>query len=194
MNIKELNEKLINLMIVFSLESEDDNRIRRLSTAYSMLVNKAIYSGETHHSLADIDRIISSGENKSFFLYCVEHGFNIDINEGALMPLDKKYFETCPHNISTLLTTEQFESLLPHKEQAIWDTDKVFLPVSEWDEEYGDCLFFRLEVGEPPTVTSPISSNWDADYFTHFMRLPKELTSTVNHRAACLKSGIPTTV
>lgn len=69
---------------------------------------------------------------------------------------------------------------------------KVFKPVSEWHEEDGDCLFFKLDAGEPPQVTSPICSTWDEDYFTHYMDMPKEFKLTKDYVIACESSGIET--
>jgi len=65
-----------------------------------------------------------------------------------------------------------------------------FFKVKEWDEPDGPCLFFRLDVGEPPEVTSPMYTDFDSSYFTHFMRLPKELTSTGEYLNACHESRI----
>jgi len=45
--------------------------------------------------------------------------------------------------------------------------------ISEWSEEFGDCLFFYFpSFEEPPEVlcTTPESSDWD-DRFSHFIRL-----------------------
>jgi len=69
---------------------------------------------------------------------------------------------------------------------------KIFYPVSEWHEDDGDCLFFKLDVGEPPVVTSPLSSDWDQEYFTHWMHLPDELKLTAKYIDTCLQSGINT--
>ena len=65
-----------------------------------------------------------------------------------------------------------------------------FLPVEEWGEDDGDCLFFKLDAGEPPEVTSPLCSDWEPKYFTHFMRMPKEFRAIDDYVAACRASGI----
>lgn len=83
---------------------------------------------------------------------------------------------------------------LPEHEQKIQHSEPVFQPVSEWNEEIGQALFFCLDAGEPPQVTSPISSDWDSKYFTHFMLLPKEFGYVNDYRRACIKSGIETSV
>lgn len=85
---------------------------------------------------------------------------------------------------------ENFEQFCDEIERIEWDTEKVFMPVEEWDEDDGDALFFKLDAGEPPIVTSPLHSNWDNDYFTHWMRLPDEFKR--GYRMACIKSGIKT--
>lgn len=45
--------------------------------------------------------------------------------------------------------------------------------VEEWNEDFDTCLFWRIPIEEPPMVTSPISSDWIEDYFTHFSIIPK---------------------
>lgn len=85
---------------------------------------------------------------------------------------------------------ENFEQFCDEIEKLAWNTEQVFKPVEEWHEEDGLALFFKLDTGEAPFVTSPISSDWDADYFTHWMPLPNEFTT--GYRMACIKSGIRT--
>ena len=70
------------------------------------------------------------------------------------------------------------------------DTEQVFKTVADWYEEDGCALFFKLDAGEPPFVTSPICSDWDDNYFTHWMPLPNEFRT--GYRMACIKSGIET--
>lgn len=70
----------------------------------------------------------------------------------------------------------------------------IFFPVEDWHEEDGDALFFKLDAGEPPQVTSPITVGFDSDYFTHWMRLPDEFHSVKAYQAACKKSGIETSM
>lgn len=85
-----------------------------------------------------------------------------------------------------------YQDSLDEFEQNAWDTEQVFKPVSEWDEDDGQALFFKMDAGEPPEVTSPISSNWDGKYFTHWMPLPDVFTHINKFRTACIKSGIET--
>lgn len=104
--------------------------------------------------------------------------------------------EQCRENPLALCSTGaqllDVECFGPSSEYQAWNTEQVFKPVSEWDEEEGDALFFKLDAGEPPVVTSPISSDWDNDYFTHWMPLPDEFK--YGYRMACIKSGIVTKV
>lgn len=59
-----------------------------------------------------------------------------------------------------------------------------FIPASEWHDDDGDVLWYRLPVAEPPYVGSPLDTNWDdepfaillngetrAEYFTHFQHI-----------------------
>lgn len=85
---------------------------------------------------------------------------------------------------------ETIDQLWDEMEARAWDTEKVFQPVEDWHEEDGTALFFKLDSGEPPEVTSPLHSDWDGSYFTHWMPLPQEFTT--GYRMACIKSGIKT--
>ena len=88
---------------------------------------------------------------------------------------------------------ESFDQFFDEVEKRLWGTEKVFKPIEEWDEDDGLALFFKLDAGEPPVVTSPISSDWDSEYFTHWMQIPKELGKNDDYRIACIKSGINST-
>ena len=50
--------------------------------------------------------------------------------------------------------------------------EREWRPISEWHEDMGDVLWCRVPVEEPPAVTSPLSSDWINDFYTHFCRLP----------------------
>jgi len=88
------------------------------------------------------------------------------------------------------MSNMDFEGFFKALEKKAWNTELVFYPVDDWTEEEGDALFFKLDAGEPPVVTSPITSNWDQNYFTHYMPLPDEFKK--GYRMACIKSGIDT--
>lgn len=49
----------------------------------------------------------------------------------------------------------------------------TFRPVDEWEEEMGDCLFYKTPMCEAPIVTCPLSSDWIDGYFTHFLEMKK---------------------
>jgi len=88
------------------------------------------------------------------------------------------------------MAIENYDEFCDSVNSQIWNTEPVFKPNHEWDEDDGLALFFKLGSREPPEVTSPISSNWDKSYFTHWMALPKELVEEDCYRIACIKSGI----
>ena len=59
-----------------------------------------------------------------------------------------------------------------------------FIPASEWHDDDGDVLWYRLPVAEPPYVGSPLDVGWDDEpfaillngetrdeYFTHFQHI-----------------------
>ena len=37
---------------------------------------------------------------------------------------------------------------------------EVLRPLSEWQEDDGDVLWYRVPIREPPFVSSPLSSDW----------------------------------
>lgn len=43
-------------------------------------------------------------------------------------------------------------------------------PIEEWDEDYGDCLWWSFPVEEPPYCGSPLDVDFP-DYVTHFTQL-----------------------
>lgn len=40
-------------------------------------------------------------------------------------------------------------------------------PLEEWDEDYGDVLWWKFPIEEPPYVGSPLDCNWSG-YHTHW--------------------------
>ena len=44
---------------------------------------------------------------------------------------------------------------------------------SEWRDDDGDVLWWRLPVEEPPYVGSPMECGWFEDFYTHWTPLPK---------------------
>jgi hypothetical protein len=54
------------------------------------------------------------------------------------------------------------------------------IPAEDYHEGYGDVVWWRLPVDEPPYVGSPLDSLWLKGYYTHFTRLPNLV-----HSRAC---------
>lgn len=48
-------------------------------------------------------------------------------------------------------------------------------PLEDWNEEIGDCLWWKFPIEEPPYLGSPLDTTWaelEYDrYYTHFTRL-----------------------
>jgi hypothetical protein len=64
----------------------------------------------------------------------------------------------------------------------------VFRSLADWDEDDGDALFFKLGSGEPPVITSPLLTDFDRDYYTHWLPMPVEFTT--GYADACNASGL----
>lgn len=43
-------------------------------------------------------------------------------------------------------------------------------PIEKWGEDYGDCLWWKFPIEEPPYCGSPLDCDFP-DYVTHFTRL-----------------------
>jgi len=43
-------------------------------------------------------------------------------------------------------------------------------PFEEWGEEYGNCLWWKFPIEEPPYCGTPLDCDF-TDYYTHFTRL-----------------------
>ncbi len=45
---------------------------------------------------------------------------------------------------------------------------------SEWHDDLGDVLWWRIPIEEPPWVGSPLAGDWpdDDDYYTHWSFIP----------------------
>lgn len=52
---------------------------------------------------------------------------------------------------------------------------QIPIPLEEWNEDYGDCLWWRFPVEESPYCGNPLDSEWQeknySNYYTHFTRL-----------------------
>ena len=44
-------------------------------------------------------------------------------------------------------------------------------PLEEWSEAYGDVLWWKFPIEEPPYVGSPLDENWPG-YHTHWTPIP----------------------
>jgi hypothetical protein len=44
-------------------------------------------------------------------------------------------------------------------------------PIDEWHEDYGDCLFWKLPIEEPPYCGSQLDTGFIENYYTHFTRI-----------------------
>ena len=44
-------------------------------------------------------------------------------------------------------------------------------PLEEWGEDYGDVLWWKFPIEEPPYVGSPLDEKWPA-YHTHWTPIP----------------------
>ena len=42
------------------------------------------------------------------------------------------------------------------------------IPIDEWHEDDGVVLWWRFPIVEPPYVGSPLCSDWEEDYYTHW--------------------------
>ena len=57
--------------------------------------------------------------------------------------------------------------LSPEEVQAL----KTARPLNEWHEDYGDCLWWKFPIEEPPYCGSPLCEDWP-EYHTHWTPLP----------------------
>lgn len=59
----------------------------------------------------------------------------------------------------------------PVQEWVSVDEPPVARPLEEWHEDYGDVLWWKFPIEEPPYVGSPLCSDWP-EYHTHWTPLP----------------------
>lgn len=48
-------------------------------------------------------------------------------------------------------------------------------PIEEWHEDHGDVIWWKLPIEEPPYVGTPLDSDFEEGYYTHFTRLIEPL-------------------
>jgi len=72
----------------------------------------------------------------------------------------------------------------PTERLAKYEEYNTLRPVEEWHEDYGDCLFWKLPIMEPPYCGSPLDSVWEErgydEYFTHFTRLTPPIGADIS--------------
>ena len=161
--------------------NDGSNRLHRFSCVLSYLQREA--KKEESIKIDNLSRLVSLPKEISFIEFLNEEGISL---QEFVPEIDESI------TLGEVLTDNEYEDLLSGKQQTNWDLDKVFFPISEWHEDLGSCLFFKLDAGEPPVVTSPLSCSWDSSYFTHFMELPIELRLTKEYVKTCISSGIKT--
>jgi len=49
----------------------------------------------------------------------------------------------------------------------LFEALKIARPLEEWGEDYGDVLWWKFPICEPPYVGSPLDCNWSG-YHTHW--------------------------
>ena len=59
----------------------------------------------------------------------------------------------------------------PVQEWVSVDEPPIARPLEEWYEDYGDVLWWKFPIEEPPYVGSPLCSDWP-EYHTHWTPLP----------------------
>jgi hypothetical protein len=72
----------------------------------------------------------------------------------------------CRDNVEKLPNGWRWEPLY-----TAFATPLIALPVSEWHEDTGNVIWWRVPVEEPPWVGTPLDSDWTDDYYTHFTPL-----------------------
>lgn len=56
---------------------------------------------------------------------------------------------------------------------------RTLRPESEWCEEYGPVIWWRVPISEPPFVGTPLDDEWIDDYYTHWTPLPSPIPCEV---------------
>ena len=81
--------------------------------------------------------------------------------------------------IGSMFTTDFIEDIASHLIFHGVTVQECAKPLEEWGEDYGDVLWWKFPIEEPPYVGSPLDENWPA-YHTHWTPIlmpkpPKEL-------------------
>lgn len=59
----------------------------------------------------------------------------------------------------------------PSSEPTILRDFRVLYTLDEYHEDFGDVLWWRLPIGEPPYVGRPYDQDFPDDYYTHWSKL-----------------------
>lgn len=95
------------------------------------------------------------------------------------------------------LATAELIPLMRNNLKALLDAYKEFTvlitvrPASEYQDEYGDVLWWNFPVCEPPHFSSPSSSDWPGDRWSHFSRLPAVWGRDGNPRIVAMETSCP---
>ena len=103
-----------------------------------------------------------------------------EVKEILLQFRDGKVFEyEEPYTTIECKTEEDYEGLVNVLNK--YNDASTPVPLEEWGEDIGDCLWWKFPIEEPPYCGSPLDENFP-DYVTHFTRLiiPKESESDNN--------------
>lgn len=92
-------------------------------------------------------------------------------NDGIMLSIGedgvaREYRE--PYSTIECETKEDFDKLSNILKQNKEATTPILL--EDWGEDYGDCLWWKFPIEEPPYCGSPLDYNFP-DYVTHFTRL-----------------------
>lgn len=60
------------------------------------------------------------------------------------------------------------------KNKRLRDANKL-MPEKEWHEDDGNVIWWKLPIEEPPYVGTPLDSDFEEGYYTHFTRLTEPL-------------------
>lgn len=61
------------------------------------------------------------------------------------------------------------------KENTVLKEANELTPEEEWHEDDGNVIWWKLPINEPPYVGTPLDSDFEEGYYTHFTRLIEPL-------------------
>ena len=104
--------------------------------------------------------MVNSTQTKMIFAV-VEKGKKMRIIDADALPYEKQVLST---DDEWCLKIADIEAM-PTIEQPQWIS--CARPLEEWGEDYGDVLWWKFPIEEPPYVGSPLDLNWTG-YHTHW--------------------------